>query len=153
MIVREVTIATATTIEDEVRVLRRGTDHVVEVGARIGTGVGVAVPGVRIGTKDDRPREAHLRLPGTVVGMIHVRRPLVVPGDRGRTRPPLGGILEATGPCRRLVGVVHPLLSVATAVAPLVASTSRIHHQGRLQGRVLPPENVTVPLPPALRCR
>lgn len=151
MIVREVTIATATTIEDEVRVLRRDTDHVVEVGARIG--VGVAVPGVRIGTKDDRPREAHLHLPGTVVGMIHVRRPLVVSGDRGRTRPPLGGILEATGPCRRLVGVARPLLPVATVVAPLVASRSRIHHQGRLQGRVLPPENVTAPLPPALRCR
>ena len=146
-------ITTATITEEEVQVHLHDDDHAAEAEARIGTGVGVAAPDVWIGTGDDRPREPHPLPLGTALGSIHVHRPLVVPGDPGRTRLLLGEILEVTAPCHHLQGGVHHLLFVVIAAARLEAIAGRVHLRGRVQGRDLPQENVVVLLLLALRCQ
>jgi len=151
MIVREITIATI--IEDEVQVRLRDVDHTAEAEVRIGTGAGVVVPDVEIGTEDDRPQEPHLHPPGAVLDLIHAHHPLVVPGDPGRTLPPPRGVLEVTAPCHHLQGVDHHLLPVVIAAARLVTIGDRVHLQGHLRGRGLPQENAVVLLPLVLRCQ
>lgn len=158
MIVRE--IMTATIIEDEVQVRLRDVGHTAEAEVRIGTGAGVVVPDVGIGTEDDRPQEPHLHPPGAVLDLIHAHRPLVVPGGPGRTPLPPRGILEVTAPCHHLQGGDHHLLPVdchllpvVIAAAQLVTIGDRVHLQGHLRGRGLLQENAAVLLPLVLRCQ
>ena len=132
MIVREVTTATATTIGDEARVHPRDVDYAAQAGLQVGVGVGAAALGLGTGVEDGHPREVHLHPRGSVVGSIPIHLHPVVLGDQGRVRLPLGGIHEATVPCRHPQGVVHPLLLVVTVVARLVAIAGRVHRQGLL---------------------
>jgi len=157
MTVRVATTVTTivTTIEDEAQARPRDADHAAQAGAQVGAGAGAGVvapdPGTAAG--DDRSREVHPHPRGCVVGLIHVPRHPAVQGGPGRAPLPLGGIREVTVLCLHLQDAVHDLPSVAIAVARLVTIAGRVHRQGLLQGRLLPQENVVVPLPADLLCQ
>lgn len=151
MIVREVT--TAATIEDGVQAHPQDADHAAEAEARIGTGVGVAALGVGTAIEDGRPQGVHPRPLGTAVGSIRVHLRLATPGNPGHNPLPPEGILEATAPCHRLPGAVHPLPPVVIAAARSAVTVGRVHHQDHPRGPTLPQDNAVVRLLPVLRCQ
>jgi len=157
MTVREVmtaiVTATATIIGGEAQARPRDADYAARAEVRAGAGAGAPAPSLGTGIEGGRPREPLLHPQGSVVGLIHIPRRIVVLGSPGRPPLPLGGVHEVTGLCHHLQGVVHPLLPAVIAAARLVAIAGRAHRQGPLLGHALPQENAVVPLQPVLQCQ
>lgn len=152
MIVREVTTTTAATIEGELRALLPDVALAVEAEPQIGTGAEVPALGVAFGSEDEHPRDPRPHLPGNVVGLIHVRLPLVVPGGPGRTLRLLEETLGVTVPYHHQ-GVVHLPHLAAIAAVLRVVTADHAHHLGPPRGRVPLQEDAAAPLPVVLPCR